>query len=224
MIERHIEVRRTARYYELEPESEADQVWVACHGYRQRGDRFAPRLEPLRAAGRWVVVPEALNRFYLDEEAGRHGPESRVGATWMTRDDRLTDIADYVFYLDRLLERVTEQHGRPASVVALGFSQGAATVARWAVQGSQRVDALVAWGSPLPPDLDLPAAAGRLAGRPVLLVTGARDAAFPPGAAHAERERLVGAGLDARVLEYAGGHRVEADALRRVDAELASTR
>ena len=66
---------------------------MACHGYGQLGASFSKALEPLEGDARVIAVPEALNRFYLDDPAKRHGPDSPVGATWMTREDRLTDIS-----------------------------------------------------------------------------------------------------------------------------------
>jgi hypothetical protein len=50
------------------------------------------------------VAPEGLSRFYF--EGGFHGPGSKVGATWMTREDRLAKIEDYVGYLDALHDAV----------------------------------------------------------------------------------------------------------------------
>jgi hypothetical protein len=32
-------------------------------------------------------------RFYFDDPAKRHGPDSPVGASWMTRADREREIA-----------------------------------------------------------------------------------------------------------------------------------
>jgi len=46
----------------------------------------------------------------------------------MTREDRLHEIDDYVHYLDALHTKIVPQG---ATVTALGFSQGTATVCRW---------------------------------------------------------------------------------------------
>jgi dienelactone hydrolase len=80
-----------------------------------------------------VVAPEALSRFYVDRGEPAAGTPARVGATWMTREDREAEIADYVRYLDRALDAAAGRPGAAAPALGvLGFSQGAATACRWA--------------------------------------------------------------------------------------------
>ena len=43
---------------------------------------------PLDDGSRLIVAPEALSRFYLGEVSQRPASERRVGASWMTREDR----------------------------------------------------------------------------------------------------------------------------------------
>lgn len=218
MRERHLQVRRTARYYTLGDER-APEVWVVCHGYAQRPDRFLPRFEAIAGPERLLVAPEALNRFYPEPGVGPHGPDSPVAPTWMTRDDREAEISDYVAYLDRLMDEVAPAAGSPR-VVALGFSQGAATVARWAMLGGARLDRLVLWGSGFPPDPEPADHARRLAGLSPVLVVGSRDPALTPEGARRDRRRMADAGVPVTLLEYDGGHRIEATALKRLLAEL----
>src|SRR5690606_29110285 len=107
MREQHTTVPRTARYYTLgRAGPELGQVWFVCHGYGQLAARFIRRFRGLDNGRRLIVAPEALSRFYVGDHGGPHGPESRVGATWMTREDRLREIDDYVRYLDLLHDHV----------------------------------------------------------------------------------------------------------------------
>src|SRR5258708_36620736 len=89
----HLPVGRTARYYTLGPIGAATrQVWFACHGYGQLAERFLQRFEPLDDGAHLIGAPEGLSRFYLSDN-----PRERpVGATWMTRKNRLQEIADPV--------------------------------------------------------------------------------------------------------------------------------
>src|SRR6266550_3439645 len=125
--EHHLSVARTARYYTL-GEPGATEVWFVCHGYGQLAGRFLRRFEPIADGSRLVVAPEGLNRFYVGSGEHRDQP---VGATWMTREDRLNEIADYVKYLDAVYADVFGGKPTAARVRALGFSQGAATASRW---------------------------------------------------------------------------------------------
>src|SRR5213596_1853113 len=133
MQEHHIGVSRTARYFTLGDSSRGvGEVWFACHGYGQVASRFLEKLRVLDDGRRYLVAPEGLSRFYLSESP----TERRVGASWMTREDRLAEIDDYVRYLDALCQEVLRGlEPRAPQVTALGFSQGAATVSRWASIG-----------------------------------------------------------------------------------------
>ena len=83
VTEHHLEVTRTARYYRVGHCDQEGELWYVLHGYRQTAARFLRRFTTLANDSRMVVAPEALNRFYLGKEPGRHGPESMVGATWI---------------------------------------------------------------------------------------------------------------------------------------------
>lgn len=217
--EHRIRVPRTARYRVLGDPASADEVWFVLHGYRQLAERFIVRFAELpgvAGGSRAVVAPEALSRFYLDDDGGEHGPDATVGATWMTRVDRESEIRDYVEYLDLVAEAVLDGGAGAASAarrrVVLGFSQGAATASRWVTHG--RIDAteLVLWGSGLAADLDMDRAREALAGVAISMVVGAADRWGRDRAAES-RERLVAVGLTGRVIEFDGGHEIPGQVL-----------
>ena len=213
ITEHHLSVRRTARYFTLGSLSASTtDVWIACHGYGQLARDFLKDLAPLRRAGRLIVAPEALSRFYF--EGGFHGPDSKVGATWMTREDRLAEIADYVAYLDALHGAVFSKIDRKAATLTvLGFSQGTATVSRWVTQGKVRPDRLVLWGGLLPPDLDLDAARATLRRLELVLVAGRRDRFVDEEKLSAQVAALEHSGITVRTVRHSGGHRLNADVL-----------
>lgn len=194
------------------------ELWVVLHGYRQLAERFLARFRDHAVDGRWIVAPEALNRFYLDPGPGRHGPESRVGATWMTREDRECEIADYVAYLDRLVAHLRDgaAGGGRVPLGVLGFSQGGHTAARWAVAGAHPPGRVVLWGSGLPHDLDPESARLRLAATELVLVQGARDEHRLPRLEAEQDALLRDWGVGAGRLEHAGGHELDAELLAAV--------
>lgn len=217
ITEHHLPVTRTARYYTRGVAARPLEVWFACHGYGQLAQYFLRRFDGLDDGTRLIVAPEALSRFYLGDPAGSHA-QARVGATWMTREDRLREIDDYVGYLDAVYRVVMAGVPPGARVVVLGFSQGVATACRWAVLGQARVDELVLWAERVPPDLDLARAAERLKATRVRLVAGTADPSLPPGALDQERERLAQQGIQSVVLTFPGGHELDTDTLRRIAA------
>lgn len=218
--EEHITVARTARYHTM-GDPAAPEVWFVCHGYAQLARYFLRAFNPLDDGSRLIVAPEALNRYYFETAPGMHPPDARVAATWMTREERDHEIADYVAYLDALHARVTGDVRR-ACIVALGFSQGAATVSRWAALGRARIHHVVLWSSGLAHDLgprpDL------FRGAALTIAVGIDDPQLPLERVEREETRLRESGLDHTLFRYDGGHRVEAEALRAIAASVRSHR
>lgn len=215
-VAHELRVRRTARYYTLgglRPRS----VWYVLHGYRQLADRFIERFRDIATAERLIVAPEALNRFYLDDERSLrlHGPDSPVGATWMTRHERGAEIADYVAYLDALDRALKLPRG--VRRVGLGFSQGSATAARWAMLGRRPLTRLVLWGGVFPVDPPVAEHVRRIRRLEPVIVRSDRDPALSGERVDAEVARLSELGVKAITVAHRGGHVIGSDAL----AELA---
>ena len=215
MNEHHITVRRTARYYSL-GDPAAPEVWIACHGYAQLARYFLRSFVPLDDGSRCIIAPEALNRYYYETAPGVHTGDARISATWMTREDREHEIEDYITYLDTLTAHVVS--GRTRRVIALGFSQGAATVSRWAARGTARIDHVILWGSPLPPELE--PSPSLLRGASLTIAVGESDRQIPPGEIERQDQRLRDGGLSYSLFRYQGGHRIEVQALLDLAASL----
>src|SRR5262245_36958952 len=113
--EHHGRVERTARYYTLGPLSEGvRELWFVLHGYGNLAAKFLRSFEELDDGSRRIVAPEALNRFYLIAPDKAPANERPVGASWMTREDRESEIVDYIDYLDVVADE--ELRRIPASV------------------------------------------------------------------------------------------------------------
>jgi predicted esterase len=209
MQEHHFSTSRSARYFTLGSPEHAAELWLVCHGYGQLASRFLERFRPLETERRCIVAPEGLSRFYLTESPA----ERRVGASWMTREDRLHEIDDYVRYLDALYAQIVP---RGARVTALGFSQGTATVCRWTALGSARVDHLIVWGGEVPPDLDLADArvGERLRASGLTLVFGSGDQFFTPKIIAATEARLREHKIPYELVPFEGGHEIDDATLR----------
>src|SRR3989442_2506581 len=213
MREHHLIVPRSARYFtlgELGPGTR--DVWFVCHGYGQLAGRFLRQFEPLMDGTRFVVAPEGLSRFYLESGRGRN---EQVGASWIAGEDRLSEIADYVRYLDALQAEIFRDVDRDAvRVHLLGFSQGTATVSRWTALGAVRPERMILWGGEVPPDLDLAAAAERLRRVRIILVPGEEDQYITPKAVARDEARLREQGLSYEERRFSGGHELDVGVLR----------
>lgn len=210
MRNHHLLIHRSARFVTLGPtDGTAREIWVVLHGYGQLAGRFAEAFAPLDDGTRLIVAPEGLSRFYLDQAGGR------VGASWMTREDRDVEIEDYVRYLDAVHQAVTT--GFPATPVhVLGFSQGCATACRWVERGRLHPARLILWGGEIPPDLDWSRARPRLAGVPVVLVAGSDDRYVPPETLTQFAALLALNGVRHTVVGFMGGHEIDPPTLREL--------
>ncbi len=208
---------RTARYYTLGTACPATrEVWFACHGYGQLAEYFARHFSHIASKERLVVVPEGLSRFYLDGPGGR-----RVGATWMTKEDRLNEIEDYIKYLDKISREIFNRIPREqVKVTALGFSQGTATVSRWITRGDINADRLILWAGMLPPELDLAACHPLFNRLNLTLVLGDQDEYARPAIIEKQETLLNTHGIRFRNIRFSGTHKLNSEVLETLAMEM----
>ncbi|MEO5588957.1 MAG: phospholipase [Gemmatimonadaceae bacterium] len=223
--ERNIAISRRARYYVLgEIGPKITDVWFVCHGYGQLASTFIREFDCIAAPFRLIVAPEALSRYYVSTAPGFHGKEAEVGATWMTREDRETEIGDYVGYLDSLHAEIMGQLSQPqVQVTVLGFSQGGATANRWLTRGKATADRLLMWGSLLASDADLNEAAAFFRKVKLILVYGTRDQYANTGMIADYERVLTEKGIPYELITFDGGHRLDRGTLAEV-APMAQTK
>ncbi|MCZ8216519.1 MAG: phospholipase, partial [Cyclobacteriaceae bacterium] len=75
-----------ARYQTLgKLDANTRKVWFVLHGYGQLAEYFLRKFKSLEAQEIFVIAPEGLSRFYMEDVTRRsQGGSQRVGATWMT--------------------------------------------------------------------------------------------------------------------------------------------
>jgi predicted esterase len=141
MQKHQLTIPRTARYVTIgEINEQTENVWFVIHGYGQLAEFFIKKFKDLDDGKTVIIAPEALSRFYLKEFSGR------VGATWMTREERDSEIMDYINYLNLLYDTVLQNTDvNRLKINILGFSQGTATVARWCMNEHIKYDRLIIW-------------------------------------------------------------------------------
>ena len=145
----YIKVQKTARVVtEGKNNPNLRSVWLIAHGYGQLATFFINKFEKIYGEENLIIVPEGFHRYYLKGFIGD------IGASWMTAEERENDIEDYCIYLDTIYETYIKSLDKNIIVNALGFSQGGATICRWAAHTKNRINNLIVWGSNIPPDID----------------------------------------------------------------------
>lgn len=169
-------------------------VLVGFHGYMEQAVIQMERLQAIPGAERWTLVSiQALHRFY-------RGRSEEVVASWMTRQDRDSAIADNIEYVDAALDSIP--HDGSTKIVYAGFSQGVAMAFRSALRGRRAAAGVIAVGGDVPPELLLDE---RAAFPFILLARGARDEWFTAQKFRADLNALA-ARSRVRALEFDGGH------------------
>lgn len=202
----HISVTKTARYFTLgRLDSSTREVWIVLHGYAQLAFDFINDFEVLADESRFIVAPEGLNRFYA------RGFGGKPAATWMTSEDRENEISDYVNYLDALYTALAID---PAvKVVVLGFSQGVTSASRFIHHTAHKVDEFILYAGEIGKELSDPVSP-KIKTLNITYVTGNADPFITPE--KKERVYALMNELNARVIEFEGGHEVKKEVLLKL--------
>lgn len=209
-----IQVPKTARYYFSEaPAAHHTQLCFCLHGYGQLAQYFIKNFRHKELQHILFVAPEGLNRFYLP------GDKKRVGATWMTKEARLTDIADYVNYLDLVHQDVLHKLHQPLPTGLFGFSQGVATASRWLAHTSIVFNYFVNWAGAYPPDLDFKAALEKTKRIPTLMVAGDNDEYISEERLQEHLQHLKEKGFTPILQRYTGTHKIYKEPLLELFTE-----
>jgi predicted esterase len=215
MAEHHLTFNFKARYFSAgEISDHTKHILFVLHGYGQLAQYFIRKFSVLENKDIVVIAPEGLSRFYLDPLEGAGRKTRRVGATWMTRENRLVDIENYVNYLDIVFSNVVG--GRKIPVSILGFSQGSATASRWILSKNIHFDRLILWAGILPEDMNFEVGAEILKDKSVVMVYGNQDP-FLTDARFTEMKMLTEKlNTKVDVVTFDGGHDIDEGALLKL--------
>jgi predicted esterase len=198
VIERVIRAGTHGRYLIEPPASPAPApLLVGFHGYGEGAPAQLERMRRIPGSERWLLVSiQALHRFYQRRT-------NDVVASWMTREDRDLAIADNLVYVAAVVDDVHREYPAAPRVVFTGFSQGVAMTFRAAAASTRPVDAVIAVGGDVPPEIDH-AALTRVPR--ALVCRGSRDEWYTQAIFQRDLERLRHAGVAVQPLEFDGGH------------------
>ncbi len=212
MNEFKIDFSYQARYLKVgTTDREVTDILFVLHGYGQLAPYFLKKFEGLALPGLQIVAPEGLSRFYLEGFSGR------VGATWMTKEDRLTDIKNYLTYLNAVYDAILEPlKSKTVRIHLLGFSQGAATVTRWAIQGGKPFDRLILWAGIFPHDMDLGRAQKTFKEKELFLIYGDQDPFITEEKKTELLKMLKALPFSPEVMAFHGAHDIDLPTLRQL--------
>ncbi|MEP0987905.1 hypothetical protein [Ekhidna sp.] len=201
MKQHHIDISIKASFYTLNELTEKTQrIWLVFHGYGQLAEFFIKKFEALDPEKNFIIAPQGLSKYYLN------GVYGRVGASWMTKEDRLTEIENQYSYIDEILAQY-DLKGR--ELIYFGFSQGTATMGRYAAHAKIPFDQMIIWAGTFPPDTD-PNDWSYLTGKEgIHYYTSKEDIYFKEEMIPQQNEVVkIALGKEPELHWYDGGHRV----------------
>jgi len=172
----------------------SSRVLVGFHGYAQTGEDMMADLRLIPGAEAWTRVSvQALNRFYTRGD-------SRVVASWMTREDREQAIMDNIAYVNSAIARVST-----SALVFVGFSQGVAMAYRAALAGARPAAGIIALAGDIPPEFKTDAPT-RNPWPKVLIGVGHLEQWYSADKVADDQEFLARRGIEHSILRFEGGH------------------
>jgi predicted esterase len=199
-----------ARYSQIgEINENTRDVWIVCHGYGYLARYFIRKFVFLHNDKTVIIAPEGLSRFYLEGFSGK------VGATWMTRENRLVEIENYTAYLNEIYKLIPNPNKIRINV--LGFSQGTSTVSRWVLHQDIKVDRLILWAGDFPPDIQQEKARQRVKElKNLIMIYGDSDQFVNPERLQSISDRIHELDASPDIIHYSGGHDIEQEALEKM--------
>lgn len=202
-MEKHIHVSVKTPYHTLnELTEETENIWFVCHGQGQLAEYFIKKFAILDSEKNFVIAPQGISKYYLNGFTGR------VGASWMTKEDRLTEIENQQELLKSIWRKeVGEAADR--KVVFFGFSQGVATISRFIAHSKLPFDKLALWAGGFAHDVTNDDFMHLSGNETVQYFTAEDDPFYQPEMKDQMMERVESTmGITPSVTFYEGGHKV----------------
>ncbi len=206
-----INTSKTARYYTLgNLTDKTSEVIFAFHGYAQLAKDFIKNFESIQSEKRFIIAPEGLSKFYFKNFTGK------IGASWMTKEDRENEIEDYLNFFDNVYSQFLSKLNSKTKIILFGFSQGGAAASRWYVESNFTNSELILWGSSLPPEFDYAKLKTKLT-NPVKIVIGDEDEFISEERLNDELKRLQEKQIDFELKKYPGNHDIQPELLKKIN-------
>ena len=206
-----LNVTKTAHYYTNGmPGNETRFFLFVCHGYAQKADIFLQSLDALNPQEYYIVAPEGFSRFY------RKGFQGEVVASWMTSADRLTEISDYIQFLQQLYEQEVKRLNPGIKIILLGFSQGATTIWRWISAKQPNYLLFINWAGWIAEDIDYNDLNLGWKNDSLLFLYGNSDPFLPVEKVQELKNRCIKYSIPFKFLSFNGIHAIDCEVLTLV--------
>ena len=207
---------KTARYYSIgNLDNDLKKFWLVFHGYGQLAKDFVKNFESISKDETLIIAPEAFNKFYVKGFTGK------IGATWMTKEDRENEIYDYINMVDNICKEISRNIDfSKIQINVLGFSQGGHTSARWLNSSNMKIKNFFLWGSGLPRDIDYKINLDFWNNLDIKLIVGNNDRFISKDRLKEEIDFLKSQKIKHKLIIYEGNHFINEYILNKIDKHI----
>lgn len=187
-----------------------ENVWIVMHGLGYLSRYFIRHFDGLPADKNYIIAPQAPSKYYLNDTF------TRVGASWLTKEDTQRETGNVMAYLDAIL--IKEKLHDSCNLIVLGFSQGVSIALRWVAQRKITCSRLVLYAGGIPNEL-LPSDFDFLLknGTKVTVIVGDKDEYVTEKRRKAESEKIRKLfGGKAEEILFEGGHEVKRNLIKNL--------
>lgn len=119
-----------------------ENVWIVLHGLGHLSSYFIRHFDGLPADKNYIIAPQAPSKYYLNTTF------TRVGASWLTKEDTQQEIENLMAYLDAVM--IAEKTPENCNLIVFGFSQGVSIATRWVAKRQIKCAQLVLYAGGIP--------------------------------------------------------------------------
>ena len=187
-----------------------ENIWIVLHGLGYLSRYFIRHFDGLPADKNYIIAPQAPSKYYLNTTY------TRVGASWLTKENRQQETGNVLAYLDAVL--AAEKLPENCNLIVLGFSQGVSIASRWVAQRKIKCDQLVLYAGGIPDELQRSDFDFLLKNATkVTAIVGDKDEYVSDERRKTESEK-IGKLFDGKAEEilFKGGHEVKRDLIKKL--------
>ncbi len=195
-----------------------ENVWIVMHGLGYLSRYFIRHFDGLPEDKNYIIAPQAPSKYYLN------ATYTRVGASWLTKEDTQRETENVMAYLDAVLS--AEKIPKNCNLIVLGFSQGVSITSRWVAKRQINCAQLVMYAGSIPNELQASDFDFLLKNKTkVSLIVGDQDEYLTDERRKTELAKIeklfVG---KAEVIIFEGGHEVKGELINKLVSLKTSTK
>ncbi|MRH99761.1 esterase [Kriegella sp. EG-1] len=193
--------------------SKTKNIWIVFHGIGYLSRYFINFFDTLKSEENYIIAPQAPSKYYLKNKY------KHVGASWLTKENTRTEIANVLNSIDSVLEN--ENLPSDPNFIVFGFSQGVSIATRWVALRKIKCSQLVCYAGGIPKELHaLDFKFLEKNNTKVSIIIGNKDEYLTNESMQKENKKIeILFNGKAKFIRFEGGHEIKKDIITQIVKE-----